>query len=1129
MVSVDALKSALRQRPDGDAPRACLSDLQYSQAHRIIRIAESGNYNNFIFPQLSSLLATLPGQGGELSVLEIGPGPETTIASMPDLGTRRRVVKYEAYERNGLFAEHLEAGLQSRSKLPGLECPPAVHRQPFSLDLDIFSQEKPKFDLVLFCRSMYGMNPKARFVEKAVQLLTKGGIVAVFHPDRTLDLPGVLCHQVATWPEGCLALPDDDQTLAAAASFLAGYCVPGGDPEDEWRTLCRRLGRRDRKRPGELLFEAPQIMMAFNKSAGLTSGLPMEMLVGETRVKNRDASLRRPADVAKPATIEDVQQIVRWAISRMVGLTVIGGGHSGHCQQPGILALDMRAFGKIQITPGGDMERLLIAEAGCTSGRIIQAAMADGLTVPLGSRPSVGAGLWLQGGIGHLSRRYGLTCDAIIGAVVVSLVDGRVLRLGRVPNEFLPSNAEESSHGVDLLWALKGSGTNFCIVVSVVFKTVPHVAHDVRNWDSLMGNAAEAHHKLVKLDEAIGKLERIKAADVYLFSNNDQSRLGMTLYSPSAVGERMDETEGVIPILGHHNQVIKEVDAMRLFETDMYMKLMHGGHGGNKFSAFKRCVFLKSISDKAVRNELLAALDTRPSPYCYIHLVHAGGGAVSDVEVGATAFGCRDWRFACNIAGVWQRADADTDADACTRWVYDVSHKLLPLGTGAYGADLGPDPRDAALATRAFGLNRERLVRLKRVLDPHSVLPFACPLMGPLSRPRLVVAVTGAHGAGKDFCAAAWASTLTAAGVPARVARISDATKRAYAAAAPGIDARRLLMDDNRDYKEQHRAAMAAFYSAQLAARPGLPEEVFAELASSVGTAEVLFVTGMRDEAPVATRAHLVPWARVIEVRVAATPELLAMRRGVHAATTVNGGPTVAPPPDWRPCLVFDNNAGGPDGAAAFARSHILPLLDPDVDRLRDMVPAVPGFPRAGVQFRHVLSIVERPGGLRLCTSLLQGRLRWGARPSPGAVVGCEAGGFVFAAGLAAALDVPLRLVRRAGRLPPPTVSVAGTRSYISSAAAAAGKEDRSGGDLGLEMGRFGDLAGRPVVVVDDVLASGTTLRAVLALLAKNGVEPRDVKVLVVAEFPAHRGREALRRSGFGMVGVESLLTFEGT
>lgn len=45
----------------------------------------------------------------------------------------------------------------------------------------------------------------------------------------------------------------------------------------------------------------------------------------------------------------------------------------------------------------------VVVEAGCTTGDVIQKAMLAGVTVPLGSRPSVGAGLWLQGGIGHLA------------------------------------------------------------------------------------------------------------------------------------------------------------------------------------------------------------------------------------------------------------------------------------------------------------------------------------------------------------------------------------------------------------------------------------------------------------------------------------------------------------------------------------------------------------------------------------------------------------------------------------------------------------------------------------------------------------------------------------------------------
>ena len=66
------------------------------------------------------------------------------------------------------------------------------------------------------------------------------------------------------------------------------------------------------------------------------------------------------------------------------------------------------------------------------------------------------------------------------------------------------------------------------------------------------------------------------------------------------------------------------------------------------------------------------------------------------------------------------------------------------------------------------------------------------------------------------------------------------------------------------------------------------------------------------------------------------------------------------------------------------------------------------------------------------------------------------------------------------------------------------------------------------VVVVDDVLATGRTLLAILQLLRKAGISAENVSVLVVAEFPIHRGRALLRRSGFGVVRVQSLLVFGG-
>jgi hypothetical protein len=171
-------------------------------------------------------------------------------------------------------------------------------------------------------------------------------------------------------------------------------------------------------------------------------------------------------------------------------LTVVGGGYSGHCLWPNVVSVDMGSFDQVHILMAGEDERksgsdsgsLVVAKSGCKIGDIVTKAMAAGLAVPLGARPSVGAGLWLQGGIGHLAWLHGLVCDAIVGAVVVSVDSGQALCIGRVPSQHWPVGAVRLENETNLLWAIKGAGTNFGMVISITFKAYTAPTYSVRNW-----------------------------------------------------------------------------------------------------------------------------------------------------------------------------------------------------------------------------------------------------------------------------------------------------------------------------------------------------------------------------------------------------------------------------------------------------------------------------------------------------------------------------------------------------------------------------------------------------------------------------------------------------------------------
>lgn len=203
----------------------------------------------------------------------------------------------------------------------------------------------------------------------------------------------------------------------------------------------------------------------------------------------------------------------------------------------------------------------------------------------------------------------------------------------------------------------------------------------------------------------------------------------------------------------------------------------------------------------------------------------------------------------------------------------------------------------------------------------------------------------------------------------------------------------------------------------------------------------------------------------------------------------------------------------------SFAEHYLLSYIHEDLERLTNMVRHIPDFPRTGIAFRHVLGISQRPGGLNLCASLLQSHFT-GDWAKVDAVACCEVGGSVYASALASRVDVPLVLIHEAGKLPPPTVCATKPLSYISSLAPNNSREKR------IEMERDVVRKGASVVVVDDVLSTGETLCAVLRLLDEAGIGAEDVSVMIVAEFPVHRGRELMRQRGFGKVNIQSLLIF---
>jgi FAD/FMN-containing dehydrogenase len=190
---------------------------------------------------------------------------------------------------------------------------------------------------------------------------------------------------------------------------------------------------------------------------------------------------KKPRAIARCADVADVIRSVNFARENDLLLAIRSGGHNagglGICDDG--LVIDLGLMKYTRVDPAA---RTVTAGGGCTWGDVDHATHAFGLATPSGIISTTGVGgLTLGGGIGHLTRKCGLTIDNLLAADVV-LANGT----------FVKANADENS---DLFWAIRGGGGNFGVITSFTFELHPidilyggpmlyelSEAADVRKW-----------------------------------------------------------------------------------------------------------------------------------------------------------------------------------------------------------------------------------------------------------------------------------------------------------------------------------------------------------------------------------------------------------------------------------------------------------------------------------------------------------------------------------------------------------------------------------------------------------------------------------------------------------------------
>jgi FAD/FMN-containing dehydrogenase len=413
---------------------------------------------------------------------------------------------------------------------------------------------------------------------------------------------------------------------------------------------------------------------------------------------------KRPAAIACCRDVADVISCVRFGRTHGLEIAVRGGGHNaaGLGVWNDALVIDLSPLRSTTVDPANHTVRV---DGGCTWGDVDHATGVFGMATPSGFIASTGVGgLTLGGGIGYLTRRFGLTVDNLLAADVV-LADGSLV------------TANESSHS-DLYWALRGGGGNFGVVTSFTFR-----CHDIGEQGTIIGGPvlydfADTAAVMRWYRELIPSLPEELNGWIGLITIPPAPPFPEELWGRKACAIVWCYT-------GPHDRADEVLEPIRTFGSPLVVGL-HDMPFTTLQSAFDalypaglqwywRADFFTTISDAAIDVHLEYG-ERLPTGHSTMHL-YPVDGAADRVPEDATAFAYRDGGWAGVIVGV----DPDpANADAISRWTRDYWEELHPTSAGgAYVNFLMDEGQDRVRAS--YRGNYDRLAQVKKRYDPDNL------------------------------------------------------------------------------------------------------------------------------------------------------------------------------------------------------------------------------------------------------------------------------------------------------------------------------------------------------------------------------------------------------------------------
>jgi FAD/FMN-containing dehydrogenase len=408
---------------------------------------------------------------------------------------------------------------------------------------------------------------------------------------------------------------------------------------------------------------------------------------------------RKPRLIAKCADVADVIAAVRFGREHGLPVAIRGGGHNagglGICDDG--LVIDLSLMKWVRVDPDAQTVRV---GAGATWGDVDHATHAFGLAVPSGFLSTTGVGgLTLGGGIGYLTRRYGLTIDNLLSADVV-LADGT----------FVVANEKENN---DLFWAIRGGGGNFGVVTSFQFQA--HPVHTViagpMLWELKDAPAIMRWFReyIVKGPEEVSGFFAFLSVppgppfpeEIHL------KKMCGIVWCSTATLERTNEV--LAPLRALHKPAFEFVGPMPFpVLQSMFDALYPAG-----MQWYWKADFMNELNDEAIALHVEHGA-MLPTMHSTMHLYPVNGAAARRKNHD-TPWSYRDALLSEVIVGV----DPDpANKDTITTWAREYFDALHPHGAGGAYVNFMMDNEGEDRIRGTYRDNYDRLAKVKAKYDP---------------------------------------------------------------------------------------------------------------------------------------------------------------------------------------------------------------------------------------------------------------------------------------------------------------------------------------------------------------------------------------------------------------------------